>query len=694
MILIISEKAIAGKRIAEILAGGRVATKIEGMAQLFEFDYSGRKAVVVPLRGHIVDVDFPKKFSSWLGTDLKQLAKAPIDYVETEKRICDLLRRAGQQVDTVIVATDSDREGESIGVEALRFVKEKNGKAEIKRANFSAIIDKDIKEAFSRLGNVDYNFADSADARREIDLVFGAVLTRFLSLMAGRMGKEFLSMGRVQGPTLWLIVEREKARMKFESTPYWELLALFEKDKKGFEASHKKGRFLKREEAEKVLAKRQEKCVVSKVSKTKKTLSRPIPFNTTGFLRAATGIGISASRAMSLAESLYTNGFISYPRTDNTVYPKNLDLRQILQALREVSEFHSMAEQLLAKKEPVPSRGPKETTDHPPIHPVSACQREKISADEWKVYELVCRHFFATLAEDAQTENLSVEILMKDEPFVARGQVFIKKGWKEFYPYSKASEVILPPLAEGDEVLLKKLDLLSKQTEPPGRYSEGSLISLMESHNLGTKSTRPAIIQKLFQRKYVSGKSSIVPNKIAFAVIDSIEKYDKEIVRPKFTADLETEMDFIAAGKKTKAEVVDQSTDSLLANLGILLQHRDSIAAGLRSALRDDSIVSACNKDGCGGNLILRHGKTGKRFVGCSNYPKCTNSYPLPQKGSITPLNEFCKECNAPMVKVLSQRFSYTMCLNMGCVSKKDWKKKDDNSDKSKAAPGNAADKS
>ena len=392
-----------------------------------------------------------------------------------------------------------------------------------------------------------------------------------------------------------------------------------------------------------------------------------------------------------MAESLYTNGFISYPRTDNTVYPKNLDLRQILQALREVSEFHSMAEQLLAKKELVPSRGPKETTDHPPIHPVSECRREKISADEWKVYELVCRHFFATLADDAQTENLSVEILMKDEPFVARGQVFIKKGWKEFYPYSKASEVVLPPLAEGDEVLLKKLDLLSKQTEPPGRYSEGSLISLMESHNLGTKSTRPAIIQKLFQRKYVSGKSSIVPNKIAFAVIDSIEKYNKEIVRPKFTADLETEMDFIAAGKKTKAEVVDQSTDSLLANLGILLQHRDSIAAGLRSALRDDSIVSACNMEGCGGNLILRHGKTGKRFVGCSNYPKCTNSYPLPQKGSITPLNEFCKECNAPMVKVLSQRFSYSMCLNMGCISKKDWKKKDDKPGKGEAGQEKAA---
>ena len=675
MNIIITEKAIAGRRIASILAGEDVPAKM-AEAQCFEFQKDGEDYLIIPLRGHIVDVDFPKQYSYWLGTDLKKLTVADIDYIGKEKKIISFIKKKAPEAKLVIIATDADREGEAIGVEALDYVKEKNPKIKIKRAYFSAITPEDINTAFSELTKVDYNFADSANSRREIDLIWGAVLTRFLSLVSGQLGKEFLSVGRVQSPTLKLIVDREKERLAFKIKPYWEIKALFEKDKKKFEAEHKKGKFWEKEEAEKVLKKKTNECKVVNVKKTQRILKKPGPFNTTEFLRAAIPIGFTAGSAMNTAESLYIKGFISYPRTDNTVYPKTINLKKILSEIGKVPEFNEHVSKILAQKEITPSRGKKATKDHPPIYPVAVVPKAKLSQYEWKIYELVCRRFMATLSEDAKTENLVVEIHMKDEPFIARGQIYLKKGWKEFYPYSKSVEVVLPPLEKGDTVLLKNLEMLAKETQPPAHYSQSSIIKLMEDNGLGTKSTRHSIIQKLYARRYISGQKSVAATKIAFAVVDSLEKYSKKVVQPKMTAELEKEMDQIAAGKKSKDEVVEESREFLLEILEDLIKHKDKIGSELRKAIREDSIIGPCDKDGCNGELIVKHGRTGKRFLGCSAYPKCTNSYPLPQKGKVIAIEKVCPVCGKSMVKTIGKRYSFEMCVDMNCKSKDEWKKK------------------
>ncbi len=670
MELIIAEKAIAGKRIASILAGKEIAASAERGAQFFPF---GEGKLLVPLRGHVKDVEFPKQYSYWIGTDLQKLVFAPIEYIETEKGILAFLKIVAPKVEKVIVATDSDREGESIGLEAVNTIKAENSNVEIKRAYFSAITEKDIKSAFSSLKELDYNFADSADARREIDLIWGAVLTRFLSIVSGRLGKEFLSIGRVQGPCLALIVNREKERLAFVSQPYWELIAEFEKDKNVFAAEHKNGRFWNREGAEKAML-----CSIPKIGKVKsvskkeRILSKPIPFNTTEFLRAAIAIGFSAGKAMEIAESLYQSGYTSYPRTDNTVYPKTLDLNEILLELAKVPDFREIVEKILSQKEMVPSAG-KETKDHPPVHPVAFADRKRLSAQHWKIYELICRRFFATLFEDAITENVSVEIDLNNELFIARGRVFMKKGWKEFYPYSQTLEVLLPKLEKNDVVQLNNLKMLGKETQPPARYSQGTLIKLMDELGLGTKATRHEIIQKLFARKYISGLNTIVPNRIAFAVIDALEKHASSIVKPKMTAELEKEMDLVAAGKKPKSDVVQASRDFLGEILAELLRNKDDIGRVLRNALRADTIIGKCTKAECEGELLIRRGKTGKRFVGCSAYPKCTNSFPLPQKGIIAIAGKFCPECSEHVIAVKGARYSFEMCLKVGCLTKKDW---------------------
>jgi len=167
MEVIITEKAIAGQRIASILAGKQLSPKFDEKAQFFEFQSEGKDYWVVPLRGHILNVDFPKKDSNWLGTDLKLLAKAEIEYVSSIKEITSFLKRLSKNADSIVIATDADREGEAIGVEALSAMGVERS-SKIKRAYFSAIIEQDIRDAFSKLVKVDYNLADSADARREI----------------------------------------------------------------------------------------------------------------------------------------------------------------------------------------------------------------------------------------------------------------------------------------------------------------------------------------------------------------------------------------------------------------------------------------------------------------------------------------------------------------------------------------------
>jgi DNA topoisomerase-1 len=672
MKLIVAEKNIAAKRIAELLAHSNVEEKRINGVPTYHFVRANQRYVVVPLRGHIVDVDFPMRYAPWIGTDLRKLVNSEIEYVKKEQNIIEVLRKFAQQADEVIFATDYDREGESIALEALHCLRSANPNIKTRRAVFSAITKEDIEKAFRNLKDLDYNLANSANARREIDLIWGAVLTRFLSIVSGQLGKEFLSAGRVQSPTLALIVDREKDILAFKPKPYWEVEAIFEKNAKKFAAMHKNGRFWEKEKALAVLKKKEPYGIVSKVTRTEKVIKRPVPFNTTSFLRAATTLGISAPQAMSIAEELYQMGYISYPRTDNTAYPATLNLRAIVEKLRYYAPLSSYCDELL-KQELKPSRG-KATKDHPPIHPVDV-PKEKLSGKHAKIYELICRHFLATLSEDAVAEVIVAELLVGNESFIATGRRYLKLGWKIVYPYSSTAELILPKLEQGEAVKLVDMKLHEKKTKPKPRYSQGKLIKLMAELGLGTKSTRHEIIRKLYARRYIKGNKAIIPNRIAFAVIDALEKQDSSILKPDMTAQLEKEMDEIALGKKDKNKVVEDSRKMLASALEQLLAKKQEIGQALRKALLEDKKQFACTADSCDGMLVIRTGRTGKRFLGCTNYPKCNVTYPLPQNGRVEPLEEKCNICGKPMIKVTARRFSYRMCINPDCPSKASWNK-------------------
>ena len=219
--LVVSEKKNAAKRIAELLGDGKVEETKSGGVELFKFKLNGDEMTSVGLRGHILKVDFPEEFSNWQETPPVALINAEILKVPTLKTLVAELKKQGKKADEVIIATDYDREGELIGSDAVHEIQSVNPDVPIKRAKFSALTKTEIRDAFSNLGPLSENLAHAGEARQDIDLIWGATLTRFISLASTRLGRQFLSVGRVQSPTLGLVVEREVERKAFVVETYW-----------------------------------------------------------------------------------------------------------------------------------------------------------------------------------------------------------------------------------------------------------------------------------------------------------------------------------------------------------------------------------------------------------------------------------------------------------------------------------------
>lgn len=667
--LVISEKSSSARRIATILSNGKSKRESIGRVSTYHFERDGEEYSVIGLRGHIVSVDYPEELNDWRKVNLKDLVRAKPEKRIIMKSIASALKSLAEDKDEVIVATDYDREGELIGVEALDIVKEVAPRAKLTRARFSALTKVDIERAFDDLTEVDYALAQSAETRQIIDLAWGATLTRFISLASGRVGREFLSVGRVQSPTLALIVDREKEIDDFEAKPFWEIRATFEKGIE-FTGRHSHGRFWNKVDAETVL-KSVDGAKTGKVQlyEAKEAPERPpVPFNTTIFLMEANRLGFSASRAMSIAEDLYTSGWISYPRTDNTVYPPTLGLKFLLEKLLD-SAFSKDAKELLKQEKIVPTRGKSFATDHPPIHPVRGAKKGKISGDKWTIYELVCRRFLATVAPPALVKTSKAEIDIKKEVFVCEGREILDPGWRNYYPYYPAKESDLPELSEGESVKLLGVNMREDKTKPPPRFSQGKLIQEMERLGLGTKSTRHEIIKKLYNRKYVEGKY-LTPTVSARAVIDALENHNVGIEKPEMTNLLEEDMLEIASGSKSGGQVVEASQDILEEVMENLQSNREEIGDEIKRALRMQNYIGVCKS--CGGDLNVIRSRRGQRFVGCSGYPECKVTHPLPQAGKVIPTKETCKECGSPVIEITERGGKEIICVDAECPTTKE----------------------
>jgi len=649
--LVICEKHIAARRIAYILSGGKARQGRMYGVPYYTFD----DVTVVGLRGHIKKLDFPAEYARWNSSQPQQLIYVePVKKVG-EKHIANALKALARECSHVIIATDYDREGELIGAEILDLLPPD---VTVKRARFSAITAPEITQAFKQVEEVNHNLARSAEARQYIDLIWGASLTRFISLASHQLGKSFLSVGRVQSPTLALIVNREKEIQEFTPTPFWKLSIVFEKDGITFAGEYPEK--IQDEEKAKELYEKVKEADAGTVTTYEKHLRQsmpPPPFDTTTFLKEAAARGFSATQAMKIAEELYMNGLISYPRTDNTVYPA-LPFKNILKKLESVyPEEVALVFSMLRGK---PVSGKKVSKDHPPIHPVGAA---KLTGAHAKIYDLIVRRFMATLSKNAVLEEKKAEVRVAGEPFMVKGLIIKEENWRRVYP-TRLSEKTVPDLEQGEQLPIVQRKKVKDTTKPPKRYTQGSLIVEMEKLGLGTKSTRHEIIGKLLSRHYIRGKQ-LIPTPTAFAVIEALEEGAPIITKPDMTAHLEEEMDRIAEGTKTFEEVLEESRQILSRAFEILEKNRHHIGKRIQEAIARQNHFGTCPK--CGKEMVLRKSARGKRFIGCSNYPKCTNSYPLPQKNSVFFEGEQCPKCGAPMVVTFYKGRKQKRCANMNC---------------------------
>jgi DNA topoisomerase-1 len=674
MRLIISEKANAAKKIAQFLAEGPVKEGKHRSVPHHTFEWGDEECVSVGLKGHVLNPEYPEEYSNWQKVEPSNLIDAEIQKSVSEKGVAEAVRSLSKKADRVVIATDFDREGELIGVEALSLAFEANPSLvdHVERARFSALTKGEVTRAFDELVEVSRDLAAAGEARQDIDLIWGATLTRWVSRATKRYGSAFLSVGRVQSPTLVLIAERERERRAFVPEPYWEIEANL-KNGEAFTARHAHGRFREEDAARTAYEKLTEIATITEVKEKSATRPAPIPFNTTGFLAAAASIGISPSRAARLAEDLYTDGYISYPRTDNTVYPSSVDLREVLGQLRRAEEVGPYVEKLLERGKLSPTRGKKETTDHPPIYPTGRASKGALRDDQWKIYQLVVRRFLATLSAPAKTLRTTVRLESGGEPLISGGTVVTQEGWLAVYPYGRRPDEEMPSLSEGQEVKVEAKDLLAKETQPPGRYGQGRLIRLMEDLGLGTKATRPSIIQNLYDRGYVHD-DPLVPTETGIAVAQALKDFASEIATHEMTAELERSMDEISEGKTSKDVVVDESRDVLRRVYEHLENSEEEFADIVWGGIREDSVLGPCKK--CGRNLTIRRArKSGKRFAGCEGYPECDQTYSLPPRGEIIPLGTLCEACGSPEIKVVGGRRPWITCIDMSCSKQQERRK-------------------
>jgi DNA topoisomerase-1 len=625
MHLIVAEKNISAHRIAAILAGKeKLLESRDAGVPVYRFD----DYAVIGLRGHVVEIDFVEGYTDWRSKDRtpRSLIDAGTIKVPTEKKIVSLLQKLSRTADQVTIATDYDTEGELIGKEAFELIRQVNTSVNVDRARFSAITPEEIRHAFESTTTIDFDLAAAGETRQVIDLIWGASLTRFISLAARRGGANILSVGRVQSPTLAMIVDREKEIEAFVPQAYWELSLITEKGGEMVEARHQTKRFCDRETAVAARDRTTEPLVVTDLKEGTKTERAPTPFDTTGFIVAAARLGFSAARAMRVAEDLYMNGYISYPRTDNTVYPSTLDLNGILRTLWP-TEFERDIEWVTANKRSIPTRGKKSSTDHPPIHPSSAATRESLGDERWKIYELVVRRFLATLSPDARWRTMKVNFDAGIEPYTATGGQLTEPGWRRVYPYSSAKEYLLPAMTVGEKLPVREVTLEEKETQPPPRYSQSRLIQQMEELGLGTKSTRHEVIQKLISRKYVEG-NPLRPTLVGRAVTESLENHADTITRPAMTRTLEEHMQQIKKKSRSRSDVVSESQGMLHSVFDQLEAHGHEIGNEIMEQTAEELTLGPCPV--CGRDLRIRHLRNQTQFIGCSNYPECTFNIGLP----------------------------------------------------------------
>lgn len=685
-VLIIAEKPDAARRIAEALSNTKPKLIERDGVTSYEFYVNGKKHICAPAVGHLFVLeandskkgwDYPIFSYTWVPTYLRRETSWTKKYFENLK---ELAKGASEFID----AADVDTEGEVLLYNILRFI---CGVKDAKRMKFSTLTKDELIEAYNNLEkHIFFDILESGLTRHELDWLWGINLTRALTLALKKSADRafsIVSTGRVQGPLLKILVDREEEIRKFVPKKFWQIRIEVEKGDRKLVAFYEVDRIWKKEDAEHIVKKcKGRKAIVASIKRREYFQKPPYPFNTTDLqTESYNQFGFSPVETLNIAENLYTNGYISYPRSSSQKLPERVGYSKIIEGLSKIPAYEKFCKKLLEKGKLVPREGPLTDVAHPCVYATQqAPDLKKLNPRERKLYDLIARRTLATFGNAAKRESLKVTLKIDEYNFVLVGKRTLYEGWMEIYkPYLKVEENILPELEKGEELRILDVEILEKETQPPPRYTQGSIIKEMEKRGLGTRATRAEILKTLYERNYIYGKS-ITVTKFGEAVTRILEKFCPRILSEALTRKFEEEMENVMNGKKKREEVVEEAKKFLAEVLDDFKKNDEKIGESLLEAYRelrkDFRTLGKCPK--CGGDLlIIRSKKSGLRFIGCSNYPKCKNAFPLPIGAKVEKTNKICEYCKTPIIKVRRDgKRPFTMCLDPNCETKKTWNKK------------------
>jgi DNA topoisomerase-1 len=681
--LIITEKPDAASRIASALDAEGKAEKIVENGVPYYVAKRSEDIVVVPALGHLYTVasakkrrrEYPVFDFQWVP---RYAAERGAAQVRTWlKVISKLAENAGKFID----ACDYDVEGSIIGYSILKYAcGSKESLAQ--RMKYSTLTKEELEKSYTEpLPHLDFALIEAGLTRHEVDWLYGINLSRALTMAAKNYSGKYatLSTGRVQGPTLKFLETREKSIKCFVPTPYWSIKAKVKIGDAVFEAEYEKKVIKSKAEADAIIDScKGKEGETEKIEVKEVQQMPPLPFDLGSLQSEAYRIfRYTPMRTSSIAQRLYLDALISYPRTGSQKLPPAIGYRAILKQLGRTREYAKLTAELLAKPALKPTEGKKEDPAHPAIYPTGNLPERALYSAERNIWDLVVRRFMAVFGEPSILQSVTVTISINGNRFQLNGRRTLEEGWLRFYkPYVKSKDAVLPPMEEGQKVSVKQVVLEDKFTNPPARYNPSSLLRRMEREEIGTKATRAGIIQTLHDRKYIR-EERIVVTDLGFEVIDILKKYCPTVVSLELTRKLEERMNEIQQGKETRENVLRGAIEILKPATEKLKEKEQVIGERLSQAIQksklEEQLIGACPLCKNGKLVILRSKKTGKRFVGCTNYFEgtCKAAFPLPQRGFVKPSGRACRSCGWSTVQVwLKGKRVWNLCLNPQCPAK------------------------
>jgi len=530
--IVVAEKPSVARKIREVLRS------------------KGINAVVTSTRGHIMDSELPKGFEWGRIDPLKIFSLEKLDMVIRDRKTYNELKRVFRSTPGILViATDNDSEGELIGYEILRIYQSIRDNAPFKRMRFNSVDPNELWRAWNNLENdLNWRWVFKAMFRQNFDLVTGAAFTRLLTELARKHSRvRLVSWGSCQTPTLYFVVEREREIESFIPKPYWY-----------FQAEVRVGLYMFTLRSERIWDEKKAKELYEKLKSVKYgvirdyienvgIVKRPLPIMTDYLLVDLVKITkLSASRILNLAEELYSEGYISYPRTETDKYSPDFNFSTPLQAVLN-SAIGDVRRYLIST--PNPRNGRHDDKAHPPIYPIRPYPID--NGHKWVIWEYIARRFVANAySRDAKIVHQGITALIGEIEFKASGMRFEQEGFYRVFPYFKPKENPLPYLPEGTRIEVISIKMRKGKTQPPKRYSEADLLSLLAKHGIGTDATRATFPKIILDRKYaIKKKGKFVPTALGKKFIEALEVVDKKLVTPDTRRYVEALMKDIENGK-------------------------------------------------------------------------------------------------------------------------------------------------